>query len=192
VVAGTVDEYEAQASLWPAEIAAVRPILLDAGLDEAIKWGKPCYSHGGKNIVIVQEFKDFLALMFFKGALLSDPAGVLESQGENTRSALRLCLTSVDDVCRHAATIRDYVAEAIAIEASGVALPPAPDLDVPVELQRRLDADQALAAAFADLTPGRRREYALHIGAAKKKETRERRVDECSIRILAGKGLRDR
>jgi uncharacterized protein YdeI (YjbR/CyaY-like superfamily) len=188
----TVDQYIARARLWPAELAELRLILLDAGLDETIKWGKPCYTHDGGNILILQEFKAFLAVMFFKGALMSDPAQVLESQGEQTRSALRLRLTSVEDVHRLAGTIRDYVAEAIDVERLGAQLPPTPEAALPTELQSRLDSDPDLATAFAGLTRGRRREYAMHIGGAKKSETRERRVEECAPRILAGRGLRDR
>ena len=93
-----VDAYLAEAELWPEEIRALRPVLLDCGLTEEIKWGKPCYSHEGRNIFIVQEMKGFLALMFFKGALLGDPDGVLEEQGANSRSARRICIRSIDDV----------------------------------------------------------------------------------------------
>ena len=95
-----VDEYISQSEKWPEVIAALRPILLDSGLTAQIKWAKPCYTHDGRNIVIVQEMKDFLALMFFKGALLNDPDGVLEEQGPNSRSARRIRFTSVDDVTR--------------------------------------------------------------------------------------------
>ncbi len=187
-----VDEYVARSKLWPDEIAAVRPILLSAGLDESIKWGKPCYSHGGKNILILQEMKDFLAVMFFKGALLSDPEQILQSQGEQTRSALRICLTSAEQVEQLAQTIGAYVAEAIAVEESGAEVGPAPEM-VPVdELQQRLDSDADFREAFNALTPGRRREYNLHFGSAKQSETRQRRIDACVPAILAGKGLRDR
>jgi uncharacterized protein YdeI (YjbR/CyaY-like superfamily) len=170
----------------------MRPILTGCGLTEEIKWAKPCYSHDGRNIVILQEMKDFLAVMFFKGALLADPDGVLENQGPNSRSARRMCITSVDDVTRLAGTIATYVAEAIDVEDSGRQVEPAPELVLVDELQRRLDTDPALRAAFEGLTPGRQREYHLHISSAKQASTREKRVDACTPKILAGKGFRDR
>lgn len=186
-----VDAFIERSQLWPAEMAALRPILLDCGLDEEIKWGKPCYAHDGSNIAIMQEMKGFLALMFFKGALLGDPAGVLRSQGPNSRSALRMEFTSVDDVTSLAPTIADYVAEAIGVEAAGLSVAPAPELDVVDELRERLEQDPALRAAFEALTPGRQREYNLHIGDAKQAKTRAARVEKVAPRILAGKGLRD-
>jgi uncharacterized protein YdeI (YjbR/CyaY-like superfamily) len=187
-----VDAYLARSVTWPAEIARLRPVLLGCGLSEELKWGKPCYAHDGHNIAIVQEMKAFLALMFFKGALLDDPAGVLESQGPNSRSARRICFTSTDDVDRLAATVEALVRQAVTVEQAGLTVEAAPAPEPAAELQDRLDADPALAAAFAALTPGRRREYNLYITAAKRSETRVDRVAACAERILAGKGLRDR
>jgi uncharacterized protein YdeI (YjbR/CyaY-like superfamily) len=187
-----VNAYIERSDMWPDEMARLRPTLLAAGLTEDIKWGKPCYSHEGRNIAILQEMKGFLALMFFKGALLSDPAGVLESQGPNSRSALRICFRSVDDVDRLATTVSAYVAEAIDVENAGLEIAPAPELELVAELQQRLDADPALRAAFEALTPGRRREHNLHIGDAKQSTTRSARVDKLADRITSGKGLRDR
>lgn len=187
-----VDAYIARSNTWPKEMTALRPVLLRAGLDEAIKWGKPCYSHDGRNIAIMQEMKDFLALMFFKGALLRDPDGVLEEQGPNSRSARRMCFTSVAQVKRAARTVESYVHEAVHVEDAGLELAPAPELVLVAELQHRIDHDAAFAAAFASLTPGRRREYHLYVADAKQSTTRAARVDKCAERILAGKGLRDR
>lgn len=186
-----VDAYIARSNKWPKEMTALQAVLLGCGLDEEIKWGKPCYASGGKNIAIVQEMNDFLALMFFKGALLRDPQGVLKEQGPNSRSALRMEFTSVDDVTAMADTIGAYVTEAIAVEAAGLTVEPAPDLVLVDELQQRLDDDDALKAAFEALTPGRRREYNLIIGDAKQSTTRAARVEKYVERILAGKGLRD-
>jgi len=187
-----VDAYIGRSQMWPEEIAALRPILLGCGLTEEIKWGKPCYSHERANIAIVQEMKEFLALMFFKGALLSDPDGVLEEQGPNSRSALRIRFTSVDDVTRLSDTLTAYVAEAIAVEEAGVEVAPAPELVLVDELRQRLDEDPALEAAFEALTPGRRREYNLYFSDAKQATTREARVAKYSQKILDGKGFRDR
>ena len=187
-----VDAYIDRSTLWPAELAAIRPILRSAELDEQIKWNKPCFSHHGSNIAILQEMKGFLALMFFKGALMQDPAGILRSQGPNSRSALRIELTSVEEVDALADTIGDYVADAIAVEEAGLELGPPPELELVPELAERLAADAELASAFDGLTPGRQREYDLHIGSAKQAATRERRIDKVVDRILAGKGLGDR
>lgn len=187
-----VDAYVERSELWPDEITAVRPILTECGLVEEIKWAKPCYTHDGSNIVIVQEMKDFLALMFFKGALLDDPHGLLEDQGPNSRSARRIRITSVDDVVRLADPIADYVREAVEVERSGHRVEPAPDLQLVGELQTRLDDDPALRAAFDALTPGRQREYNLYVSDAKQSTTRASRVEKHVQRILDGKGLRDR
>lgn len=187
-----VDTYVSRAEHWPAEIAALRPTLLASGLTEATKWGKPCYSLDDANIAIVQEMKNFLALMFFKGALLSDPAGVLRSQGPNSRSARRIEFTSVDDVERLAGVVAEYLEEAIAVEEAGLEVEPAPELVLVDELQHRLDENPELKAAFEALTPGRQREYHLQISSAKQSATRERRIDKFVPKILAGKGFRDR
>ncbi len=187
-----VDAYIEASDKWPAEMAELRPILLGAGLAEQIKWRSPCYSHEGRNVAIIQEMNDFLALMFFKGALLDDPDGVLSEQGSNTRSARRVTFTSVEDVVGLAGAVRALIDEAVAAEELGLEVGPAPELVLVGELQDRLDADPALKAAFEALTPGRRREYNLHISGAKQSKTREARIDRHVPKILEGKGLRDR
>jgi uncharacterized protein YdeI (YjbR/CyaY-like superfamily) len=187
-----VDAYIEQSERWPDEMTDLRPVLLSCGLTEEIKWGKPCYSHEGRNIVIVQEMKEFLALMFFKGALLNDPDGVLHEQGPNSRSARRMQFTSVEDVERLAGTVKAYVDEAVDVEEAGLEVGPAPELQLADELQNRLDQDPALKAAFEALTPGRQREYNLHVSEAKQAKTRETRVDKFVPKILDGKGFRDR
>ena len=187
-----MDAYVEQSERWPDEITALRPILTAGGLAEQIKWTKPCYSHDGANILILQEMKEFLAVMFFKGALLTDANDVLEDQGPNSRSARRMRITSVDDVARLADTIVAYVAEAIDIERSGRQVPPAPALELVDELRLRLDADPALRTAFEALTPGRQREYNLYVSEAKQAGTRTSRVEKCVQRIRDGKGFRDR
>ena len=187
-----VDAYIKRSEKWPAEMAELRPILLSCGLTEGIKWAKPCFSHEGKNIVILQEMNEFLALMFFKGARLDDPAGVLEEQGPNSRSALRMCFTSVDDVARLADTVTAYIVAAIAVEDAGLEVGPAHEVVFVAELQSRLDQDRKFKAAFEALTPGRQREYNLHFSDAKQAKTREARVEKCAPKILDGKGFRDR
>lgn len=187
-----VDVYIKRSTLWPDELARIRPILMRCGLDEDLKWGKPCYSHEGNNIAILQEMKGFLAFMFFKGALLDDPEGVLESQGPNTRSAKRICFRSVDDVDRLSDVVTAYVDQAIEVERAVLEVEPAPETVFVEEIQDRLDRDPALHAAFAALTPGRQRKYNLFVSEAKQAKTREDRVEKHVDRILAGKGLRDR
>ncbi len=187
-----VDEYIARSENWSSEMAALRPLLLGCGLTEELKWAKPCFSHGSANIVIMQEMKKFLALMFFKGELLTDADGVLEPNGPNSRSASRMCFTSVDDVQRLGETVISYVGEAIQVEEDGLEVGPPPELVLVEELQARLDSDAALQEAFDALTPGRQREYHLHISGAKQAVTRESRIDKCVPKILSNKGFRDR
>jgi len=187
-----VDTYLEESGQWPDEVAALRPLLLASGLTEEIKWASPCYSHDGANVALVQEFKDFLALMFFKGALLEDPDGVLEDQGPNSRSARRMRFTSIDDVNRLAHTIEAYLEEAIDVEARGLEVEVESELAPVEELRERLGQDPALKAAFEALTPGRQREYNLYFSNAKRSSTRTNRIEKYADRILNGKGLRDR
>ncbi|MBO6937729.1 MAG: YdeI/OmpD-associated family protein [Deltaproteobacteria bacterium] len=187
-----VDDWYANADRWHDEAARLREILEGCDLEERFKWRKPCYAHDGSNVAIVQSMKSFLALMFFKGALLDDPKGVLEEQGKNSRSARRLTFRSVADVERMAPTLRKLVKSAVAVETKGLTLPERPELELVAELQERLDADPTLKAAFEALTPGRQRGYNLHFAGAKQSKTRASRVEKLVPKILAGKGLRDR
>ncbi len=188
----SVDAYVDASDRWPSEIAAIRPVLLGCGLDEEIKWGKPCYCLDEANVVLLQEFSDHLALMFFKGVLLDDPDNVLEAQGPNTHGAKRIRFTSTGEVEALSETIVAYVREAIAHEIAGTELPPRPDEELAAELVERLAADDRFAEAFANLTPGRRREYNLHVSGAKQTSTRARRVEQIVPSVLNGRGLRDR
>lgn len=187
-----VDAYIERSDKWPDEMTDLRSVLLGCGLTEEIKWGKPCYSYEDSNIVILQEMNGFLALMFFKGALLSDSEGVLEEQGPNSRSARRIRFTSVEDVARLTDIVKAYVDEAIDVEEAGLEVGPAPELVFGEELQNRIDHDPAFRAAFESLTPGRQREYNLYFCGAKQATTREARVDKYAQKILDGKALRDR
>lgn len=188
-----VDAYLADSERWPDEIAAIRPLLLSRGLVETIKWGKPCYCiDDDENVVLLQEFVDHLALMFFRGVLLEDREQVLDAQGPNTHGPKRIKFTSVGDVESLAGVVTEYVDEAIHHVRVGTDLPPRPEEALAIELQERLADDDQLAEAFDELTPGRQREYNLHISAAKQAETRNRRIDRVVPRILERKGLRDR
>ena len=184
----------AAAPRWPAEMAALRALALDCGLGEALKWGKPCFTADGANVAILQPFVAELRLMFFKGALLPDPAGLLGSQGANTQAARVLRVTSVDDITRQGAAIRALLRDAILAETAGLT-PPQParhDLALPDELVSRLADDAELAAAWAALTPGRQRSWVLHLGAARQSGTREARIDRARPLILAGRGQTER
>jgi uncharacterized protein YdeI (YjbR/CyaY-like superfamily) len=189
-----VDEYAAGLERWRDELAALRTSLAGTELAEEFKWYKPCYTHAGKNIAIFQAFTDRCALMFFKGALLDDPDGLLREQGEESRSALRLEFRSVADVTSIETAIRDLVADAIRVEQAGLrVLPPAPPThrDYPDELIALMDGDPAFRDAFERLTPGRRRGYLLHFNGAKRSATRAARIERVRDRIMEGFGLHD-
>ncbi|MEZ4269600.1 MAG: DUF1801 domain-containing protein [Myxococcota bacterium] len=186
-----LDKFFGAARQWKAELAALRAALRGAGLSEEFKWGKACYCFEGSNIAILQPMKDHLALMFFKGALLEDPAGVLQEQGPNSRSARRVAFRSVEDVEERAGVVEALVRRAIEVERAGLSVEPPAELVLVEELERWLDRDPAHRVAFEGLTPGRRREYHLHVSGAKQASTRERRVEQVAPKILAGKGFRD-
>lgn len=183
---------EGRAMAWRGEMQKLRSILLACGLDEEVKWGKPCFLYQGANVAILQPFKAFCALLFFKGALLKDSRGLLRSQGENTQSAMRLEFTSEAQITR--AVVSAYVKQSIAVEKAGlkVDFKAKRELELPQELSRKLKKDRKLAKAFAALTPGRQRGYVLHFAGAKQSRTRAARIDKCIPAILAGKGMHDR
>lgn len=170
----------------------LRAVLLDCGLDESLKWGKPCFMFEGGNVAIIQPFKEHCSLMFFKGALLEDTHGLLRSQGENTQAALRLEFTSQAGIKK--AVVASYVQQAVAVERAGLAVDfkAKRELDLPEELTRVLKKDRELAKAFRALTPGRQRGYLLHFNGAKQPKTRTARIEKCIPKILAGEGMNDR
>jgi uncharacterized protein YdeI (YjbR/CyaY-like superfamily) len=189
-----VAEYIEDMRTWRAEFEALRPMLLQSGLDEKFKWRKPCYTHGSSNVVIFQPFKELCALLFFKGALLRDPDCALKEQGENTRSALRLEFRSVADVTAAKSTIAALVQDAIRVEQAGLSVPkraPSDDGPYPEELDMLLYADPVLRDAWERLTPGRRRGWVLHFNGAKQSNTRTARIERATPRILEGFGMHD-
>lgn len=187
-----VDAFVSRAKAWRGEMQKLRSIFLDCGLDEEIKWGKPCFVFEGKNIAIIQPFKNFCSLMFFKGALLKDTHGLLRSQGANTQSALRLEFTSEAQVKK--SVVASYVKQAIAVEKAKtkVEFKAKHELELPKELSQYLKKDRKLAKAFDALTPGRRRSYVLHIKGAKQSSTRIARIERSIPNILAGRGFNER
>lgn len=187
-----VDEYLEGADQWREVFEALRAIALDCGLGESLKWGKPCYTFEGSNVVILQGFKAHCALMFFKGALLEDPDDILVKPGPNSRVARRVEFTDAGQVAELEPALRAYIAEAIAAEKAGleVELEDNPE-PVPDEFQRKLDEMPELKAAFEELTPGRQRAYILYFSGAKQSKTRTSRVEKYIPKILDGKGMRD-
>ena len=187
-----VDAFVSRAKTWRGEIQKIRSILLESGLDEELKWGKPCFQFEGKNIAIIQPFKEHCSLMFFKGALLEDTHGLLRSQGENTQSALRLEYTSEAQIKK--TVLKSYVKQAIEVEKSGrkVDFKAKRVLELPDELTEFLARDRKLAKAFDALTPGRQRGYVIFITGAKQSQTRTARIEKCIPKILAGVGFQDR
>ena len=186
-----VEAFVAHAKTWRGEIQKLRSILLDCGLSEDLKWGKPCFQNDGKNIAIIQPFKEQCSLLFFKGVLLKDPRGLLRTVGENSQSALRLEFTNEAQIT--ASLVKDFVKQAIAVEQAGlkVEFKAKHELVYPAELTLALKKDRALAKAFEALTPGRKRAYVMHFNSAKQSPTRTTRIAKCAPKILAGKGMND-
>src|SRR3954462_2500358 len=182
--------YEAQ---WQAEIAAMRRVLAGFAMKEECKWGKPTYTLEGKNIVIMQGFKEYFALGFFRGALLKDPKKVLVQLGQ-THAGRVMKFTSVKDITARAATIKAYVREAIAVENAGLRMKPkrTSDFPVPEELSERFRRDPRFKRAFDALTPGRQRSYLYHFAAAKQSATRTARIDKAMPAIFEGRGFLER
>jgi uncharacterized protein YdeI (YjbR/CyaY-like superfamily) len=180
-------------SSWASEMAALREIALGCGLDEVIKWGQPCYSSRGRNIVLIHGFNDYCALLFFKGALIKDKHKLLVQQTENVQSARQIRFAGMADIVGREAVLKAYVLAAVEVENSGAKVEKkrAADMPWPVEMQERFARSPELAEAFAALTPGRQRAYLLHFAAPKQAKTREARIEKCTAGILAGKGLDD-
>lgn len=179
-------------SKWQKELKKLRAIILSCPLTEELKWGKPCYTFQGKNVVILQGFKEFCALLFAKGALLKDPKGILEKPGQNTQGARRIPFTSVKEIVEIESVLKAYLNESIQAEKAGLEVSykrnPGP---LPKELENKFNEDPGLKAAFYALTPGRQRGYILNLSSAKQSKTRESRVEKWRRHILNGKGLHD-
>jgi len=188
-----VDKFFGWSEGWIKEMKALREIALDSGLDEDLKWGQPCYTLNGKNIVLIHAFKEYCAYLFFKGAILDDPKAILIQQTENVQAGRQIRFKNMKEIVKQKATLADYIERAIALEKSGkkVPLKKHTDYAVPEELQKKLDANPALERAFEALTPGRQRGYIYYVSQAKQSKTREARVEKHVQRILAGKGIDD-
>ena len=188
----SVDFYFDKAQTWRAAIEKLRMVVLDCGLGEELKWGCPCYTFQNKNIVLIHVFKEYCALLFFKGALLSDPHGMLIRQTTNTQATRQIRFTNASDINNIEKTLKAYVYEAIEVEKAGlkVELKKTADFTVAEEFKNKLDKSPALKKAFYQLTPGKQRAYLLYFSAPKQSKTRQSRVEKCTQQILRGEALK--
>jgi len=188
-----VDWFFDKATRWQKEYEKLRTIILECGLTEELKWGCPCYQFENRNIVLIHGFKEYCAILFFKGALLSDADGILIQQTENVQAARQVRFTSVQEIVKMERTLKAYVYEAIEVERAGleVKYKKTKDFKIPEEFQSKLDKMPALKTAFDALTPGRQRAYIFHFSQPKLSKTRTARVDKYLKQILKGKGLDD-
>ncbi len=188
-----VDFYFSKAKKWQEEIKKLRMIVLNCGLTEELKWGVPCYTFQDSNIVLIHVFKEYCALLFFKGALLKDAKGILVQQTKNVQAARQIRFTNVREIIKMVPIVKSYINEAIKVEKAGlkVDLKKTTEFTIPEELQNKLDEDPAFKTAFDALTPGRQRGYMLYFSSAKQSKTREVRVEKSMQQILDGKGLND-
>lgn len=188
-----VDVFLSKVDNWQKEYAKLRKIVLACGLTEELKWGQPCYTDEGKNVLLIHGFKDYAALLFMKGALMKDPKGILIQQTPNVQSGRQIRFTSLAEITKMEATLISYIREAVNVEKAGLKVnhKETSEFEVAAEFQKKLDKSAALRKAFTSLTPGRQRAYLLHFSAPKQAKTREARIEKCVPQILKGKGLLD-
>jgi uncharacterized protein YdeI (YjbR/CyaY-like superfamily) len=188
-----VDFFFNSAKQWQEEYKKLRTIALDSGLSEELKWGSPCYTLEGRNIVLIHGFKDYCALLFFKGALLKDTNGILIQQTANVQAARQIRFTNVGQIMKLKTSLKAYIQEAMEVEKAGlkVTLKKSSEFKMAEEFKKELDESAALKKAFYALTPGRQRAYLLHFSKPKQSQTRISRVEKCKPQILKGKGLND-
>ena len=188
-----VDWFFDKDTKWKKEYEQLRTIVLNCGLDEELKWGCPCYTFEGSNIVLIHGFKEYCALLFFKGALLSDANNILIQQTENVQSARQIRFTDLKEIVKMEKILKAYIYEAIEVEKAGlqVKLKKTSDFKMPEEFQIKLNKNKALKKAFDALTPGRQRAYLFYFSQPKQSKTREARIEKYMQQILEGKGLDD-
>ncbi len=188
-----VDFYFNKAKEWQDELELLRKIVLDCGLTEELKWGVPCYTFQKSNIVLMHVFKEYCALLFFKGALLNDANGILIQQTKNVQAARQIRFTNVREIVKMKSILKAYIHEAIEVEKAGlkVNFKETTEFIIPEEFKNKLDEIPALKTAFKALTPGRQRAYILYFSTPKQSKTRKSRVEKCMRQIFNGKGLND-
>jgi uncharacterized protein YdeI (YjbR/CyaY-like superfamily) len=188
-----VDFYFNKDRKWQKEIKKLRMVILDCGLTEELKWGVPCYTHQKSNIVLIHVFKEYCAYLFFKGALLNDPKGILIQQTKNVQATRQIRFTNIREIVKMEPVLKAYIFEAIEVEKAGLKVDykKTEEFEIPEEFQKKLDKSTALKTAFDTLTPGRQKAYILYFSAPKQSKTRESRVEKCMRQILNGKGLNE-
>ena len=188
-----VDWFFNKATKWQKEFQKLREIILDCNLVEELKWGQPCYTFEKRNIVLIHGFKEYCAVLFFKGALLKDTKRILVQQTENVQAARQIRFTDIRQIIKMERTLKAYIYEAVEVEEAGLKVPlkKTKEFTIPEEFQIKLDKSAALKNAFYALTPGRQRGYILHFSSAKQSKTRESRIEKYMEKILDGKGLED-
>jgi len=188
-----VDWFFKKDTKWQDAYEQLRKIVLDCGLTEELKWGCPCYTLEGNNIVLIHGFKEYCALLFHKGALLKDPKKILIQQTENVQSARQIRFKHVDQIVDMESILKSYIKDAIKVEKAGLKVPlkKVSEFKMPIEFKNVLEATPALKKAFQALTPGRQRGYLLYFSSAKLSKTREERIEKYMPKILKGKGVDD-
>lgn len=194
VTNANVDTFINGLEQWQDEFKVMRKLILDTELEEDFKWKHPCYTLNGKNVVIIQDFKHYCALLFEKGAIMEDKYDTLVQQTKNVQAARQLRFSDLTELQARQKEVTWYLEEAIRIEKSGkqVKMKSSDEYDMPEELREALDKDDTLQTAFNNLTPGRQRQYMYFIGQAKRSATRTQRVEKYKNQILAGKGMNDK
>ena len=188
-----VDFYFEKAGKWQKEIDQLRKIILGCGLDEELKWGVPCYTFEKKNIVLIHVFKEYCAILFFKGVLLKNTDGILIQQTENVQAARQARFTSAQEIVKKQKVLKAHIYEAIEVEKAGLKVPlkKTKEFEMPEEFQKKLNENPELKNAFKALTPGRQRGYLLYFSSPKQSKTRESRIEKYTKVIMDGKGLND-
>lgn len=188
-----VDEFINKTTKWHQEMVQLRAIVLECELVEELKWGVPCYTFKGTNILIIHGFKEYCALNFFNGVLLNDAEGILIQQTENVQTGRQIRFKSLSEIIKLIPVLKAYIYEAIEVEKAGlkVDLKKTKDFEMPEELQQKLDTEPDFKSAFEALTPGRQRGYLLHFSQPKQSKSRIARIEKNTERILNGKGFRD-
>ncbi|MEI7491729.1 MAG: YdeI family protein [Bacteroidota bacterium] len=188
-----VDIFLSKADKWREEFEKLRMIVLDSQLTEKLKWGVPCYTFQNRNLVLIHGFKEYCALLFFKGALLKDTHGILIRQTENVQASRQVRFTGIREIIELESILKAFVHEAIEVEKAGlkVELKKTSEYPIPLEFQNKLDENASLKASFKALTPGRQRAYLFYFSQPKQSKTRESRIEKYVSQILNGKGLND-
>ena len=188
-----VDVFLSKANKWRKEFEKLRTIILDCGLTEEFKWMHPCYTFRNKNIVLIHGFKEYCALLFFKGALLKDTDSILIRQSENVQAGRQIRFTNVREIVELERILKTYIYQAVEVEKAGlkVKMKKSSDYKIPEEFKKKLDENPVLKTAFKSLTPGRQRAYIFYFSQAKQSKTREARINKYMQQILNGKGLND-